>query len=91
MTYQKNIIKKLIQISLIASLAVVASFLFLPLIQAQAATACGSTTFTDSRDGKTYSTVSIGDQCWMAQNLNVGTLTAGTNNQGTSCSSIQKY
>lgn len=33
---------------------------------------CGST-LTDPRDGKTYATVLIGSQCWMAQNLNVGT------------------
>ena len=26
--------------------------------------------FTDSRDGQTYQAVQIGDQCWMAENLN---------------------
>jgi len=32
---------------------------------------CGDT-FTDPRDEQTYSTVQIGDQCWMAENLNLG-------------------
>ncbi len=33
---------------------------------------CGDV-FVDERDGQTYNTVLIGSQCWMAENLNIGT------------------
>lgn len=36
---------------------------------------CGSP-FTDVRDGKSYNTILIGSQCWMAQNLDYGTYVA---------------
>jgi uncharacterized protein (TIGR02145 family)/prepilin-type N-terminal cleavage/methylation domain-containing protein len=50
---------------------------------------CGST-LTDTRDSKTYTTVLIGTQCWMQQNLNVGTLVTGVTTQ-TDNSVIEKY
>ena len=50
---------------------------------------CGSS-FIDSRDSKSYTTVLIGTQCWMAENLNIGSrinsITEQTNN-----SVIEKY
>ncbi len=35
----------------------------------------------DARDGQTYETVQIGEQCWMAENINIGTMINGSNNQ----------
>ena len=32
---------------------------------------CGEP-ITDERDGQSYNTVLIGDQCWMKENLNIG-------------------
>ena len=50
---------------------------------------CGDT-FIDGRDGQTYSTVLIGTQCWMAENLNIGTMINGSNNQSNN-DTIEKY
>lgn len=36
---------------------------------------------TDGRDGKKYATVKIGSQCWMKENLNLGTMIPGTADQ----------
>jgi len=46
---------------------------------------CGSL-LTDTRDSKTYATVLIGTQCWMAADLNVGTkITSCTNGYAGEC------
>ncbi|NOX48770.1 MAG: hypothetical protein GXO89_17510 [Chlorobi bacterium] len=50
---------------------------------------CGGT-LTDSRDAQNYNTVQIGTQCWMAENLNIGTMVNGSSNQ-TDNSTIEKY
>lgn len=36
--------------------------------------ACGIDLLEDERDGRVYPTVQIGNQCWMAKNLNVGVM-----------------
>jgi len=50
-----------------------------PLVLTWSTQACPNCDpITDVRDGKTYNTVLIGAQCWMAQNLNVGNRINGT-------------
>ena len=56
---------------------------------------CG-TSLTDSRDSKTYSTIKIGGQCWMAQNLKIGTMvnstsTSASHSNVSNNSLIEKY
>jgi uncharacterized protein (TIGR02145 family) len=50
---------------------------------------CGQD-FKDERDNKYYSTVRIGDQCWMAENLNIGTRIDGVTTS-TDNDIIEKY
>ncbi len=47
-------------------------------------------TFTDPRNGQTYNALKIGDQCWMGENLNIGTMILGSQNQSDN-STIEKY
>ncbi len=50
---------------------------------------CG-TEFTDDRDHQKYRTILIGTQCWMAENLNIGTMINGSVAQSDN-GHIEKY
>ena len=50
---------------------------------------CGQA-LTDIRDGKTYTTVQLGSQCWMQKNLDYGSATSAVNHQQDNCIS-EKY
>ena len=50
----------------------------------------GIPTVTDPRNGKIYNTVLIGNQCWLRQNLDIGTRITGAQAQ-TNNSIIEKY
>jgi uncharacterized protein (TIGR02145 family) len=54
------------------------------LVQAVPAFTCGNN-LTDIRDNKIYPTVQIGSQCWMASNLNYGSLIPGNTHQRDNC------
>jgi uncharacterized protein (TIGR02145 family) len=47
-------------------------------------------TVTDLRDGKIYNTILLGNQCWLKENLNIGTMITGSQNQ-TNNNIIEKY
>ena len=45
----------------------------------------------DAGENFYYNTVAIGSQCWLKENLNVGTYISSSDNQGHDCDNIKKY
>jgi uncharacterized protein (TIGR02145 family) len=54
------------------------------VVQSAPAFTCGNN-LTDIRDGKVYLTLQIGSQCWMAVNLNYGTMILSSSHQRDNC------
>ncbi len=65
------------------------SFLFQTTSECPSTFKCGDN-LVDTRDSKSYKTVQIGTQCWMKENLNIGTRIVGTTNQSND-GTIEKY
>jgi uncharacterized protein (TIGR02145 family) len=59
------------------------------IVQTAPAFTCGNS-ITDIRDNKVYPTVQIGGQCWLASNLNYGTVLVSSQDQRDNCIS-EKY
>jgi uncharacterized protein (TIGR02145 family) len=54
------------------------------IVSASAAFTCGNN-LTDIRDNTPYTTIKIGSQCWLAKNLNYGTVIASSQDQRDDC------
>jgi uncharacterized protein (TIGR02145 family) len=54
------------------------------IVQSTPVFTCGNN-LTDIRDNQVYLTVQIGSQCWMASNLNYGTILASSQDQRDNC------
>jgi uncharacterized protein (TIGR02145 family) len=59
------------------------------IVQSAPAFTCGNN-LTDIRDDKVYPTIQFGSQCWMASNLNYGTMILASSHQRDNCSN-EKY
>lgn len=53
-------------------------------------TGCNGITSVEDKDGNVYNTVEIGDQCWLKENLKVGSMISGSN-QMLDNNVIEKY
>jgi uncharacterized protein (TIGR02145 family) len=59
------------------------------IVQSAPAFTCGNS-MTDIRDNKVYPTLQLGSQCWMASNLNYGTMILASSHQRDNCTP-EKY